>query len=60
MLATLFGSRSAERVLLFLIARGEGYATEIARVFETDLSPIQNPLERLQQGGLLGAQLLSR
>ena len=53
MLATLFGSLSAERVLLFLVARGEGYATEIARVFDTDLSPIQNQLERLEQGGLL-------
>jgi predicted nucleotidyltransferase len=53
MLETLFGSLSAERVLQFLVARGQGYATEIARVFDTDLSPIQNQLERLEQGGLL-------
>lgn len=52
-LETLVGSLSAERVLQFLVARGQGYATEIARAFDTDLSPIQNQLERLEQGGLL-------
>ena len=52
-LETLFGSLSAERVLLFIVARGEGYATEIAKAFGTDLSPIQNQLERMEQGGVL-------
>ena len=53
MLETILGSISAERVLLFLAARGEGYATEIARVFDTDLSPIQNQLDRMERGGLI-------
>jgi predicted nucleotidyltransferase len=53
MLETILGSVSAERVLLFLAARGEGYATEIARVFDTDLSPIQNQLDRMERGGLI-------
>jgi predicted nucleotidyltransferase len=52
-LETILGSTSAERVLLFLAARGEGYATEIARVFDTDLSPIQNQLDRMERGGLI-------
>jgi predicted nucleotidyltransferase len=60
MLETLFGSLSAERVLLFLVARGEGYATEIARLFDTDLSPIQNQLERMEQGGLLAHKKVGR
>ena len=37
MLEPLLGSTNAERVLLFLLARSEGYASEIARFFETDL-----------------------
>lgn len=53
MLETILGSISAERVLLFLVARGQGYATEIARVFDTDLSPIQNQLDRMERGGLI-------
>ena len=53
MLETVLGSISAERVLLFLAARGKGYATEIARVFDTDLSPIQNQLDRMERGGLI-------
>lgn len=60
MLATLFGSLSAERVLLFLVARGEGYATEIARLFDTDLSPIQNQLQRMELGGLLTHKKVGR
>lgn len=60
MLETLFGSLNAERVLLFLVARGEGYATEIARVFDTDLSPVQNQLERMEQGGLLIHEKIGR
>lgn len=53
MLEAVLGSTSAERVLLFIVARGDGYATEIARTFETDLSPIQKQLERMERDGLL-------
>jgi len=53
MLEAILGSVSAERVLLFLAARGEGYATEIARVFDVDLSPIQKQLDRMERGGLI-------
>ena len=53
MLEAVLGSTSAERVLLFIVARGEGYATEIARTFDTDLSPIQKQLERMERDGLL-------
>ena len=53
MLEAVLGSTSAERVLLFIVARGEGYATEIARTFNTDLSPIQKQLERMERDGLL-------
>jgi len=37
MLEAILGSVSRERVLIFLYAREEGYAREIARFFDTDL-----------------------
>lgn len=53
MLETLVGSSSGERVLIFLFARDEGYAREIARFFDTDLDPIQKQLAKLEAGGVL-------
>ena len=43
-LEPILGSANRERVLIFLQAREEGYAREIARFFETDLFPIQDQL----------------
>ncbi len=37
MLGPLFGSESKERARMFRLALGEGYATEMARFFETEL-----------------------
>jgi len=53
MLESLLGSINRERVLIFLHARGEGYAREIARFFKTDLDPVQKQLERLEFGGII-------
>lgn len=53
MLEVILGSKNAERVLLYLHTREEGYAREIARFFETDLLPIQKQLDRLEAGGVL-------
>jgi predicted transcriptional regulator len=53
MLEAVVGSAGAERVLLYLTARGEGYAAGIARTFKTDISTIQNQLERMERDGLL-------
>ena len=60
MLEPLFGSINRERVLLFLYTRGEGYARQIARFFETDLNPIQRQLERLEFGGVLYSRRAGR
>ena len=60
MLRDLFGSVSAERILLYLAANGEGYGTEIARAFETDLSPIQKQLEKMESTGLLKHRKIGR
>ncbi len=53
MIEAIVGSEGAERVLLFLAARGEGYASEIASFYEMDVSTVQNQLKRMERDGLL-------
>ncbi len=60
MLEPLLGSTSAERVLLFILTREEGYARDIARFFETDLYSIQKQLDKLEAGGVLASRLAGR
>jgi hypothetical protein len=60
MLASLLGSMSGERVLLFLFARGEGYAREIARFYNTNLTPIQKGLEKFEANGILYSRLVGK
>jgi hypothetical protein len=59
-LEPIFGSSNRERVLIFLQARDEGYAREIARFFETDLFPIQYQLEKLEAGGVIVSKKVGR
>jgi predicted transcriptional regulator len=60
MLEAILGSRSRERVLVFLSARGEGYAREIARFFATDLVQVQKQLDRLEFGGVVSGRSAGR
>jgi hypothetical protein len=60
MLAALLGSLSSERVLLYLFARGEGYAREIAGFYNTSVTPIQKQLERLAGAGILYSRPVGR
>ena len=60
MLASLFGSKTAERVLIFLSARDEGYAREMARFFETDLKSVQKQLDKLEAAGVLSSREVGR
>ena len=53
MLAPLLGSKGSEKVLIFIAARGEGYAREISQFFDMDISTIQNQLDKLELGGIL-------
>jgi len=45
---------------MFLLARGEGYATEIARFFEADLYAIQKQLSRLESSEILVSRAVGR
>lgn len=60
MLEPIVGSSSSERVLIFLLAREEGYAREIARFFTADLDPIQKQLAKLETGGVLVSRMVGR
>ena len=51
MLESVLGSISCERVLVFLAARDEGYAREIATFFATSLAPLKNNLTNLSLEG---------
>ncbi|MCK4671801.1 MAG: winged helix-turn-helix transcriptional regulator [Candidatus Aegiribacteria sp.] len=53
MLEPLLGSGIREQVLLFIQARGSGYAREIAGFFQTSIDPVQKQLKRLEAGGIL-------
>ena len=60
MIEPILGSVSTERVLLFVLARKEGYAREIAGFFDTDLAPIQRQLDKLEDGGVLVSRMAGR
>jgi len=60
MLEPLFGSQYREKALIFIFARNSGYAAEIARFFNTDLSQIQKQLDGLETGGVLISRTVGR
>ncbi|NIM96399.1 MAG: ArsR family transcriptional regulator [Anaerolineales bacterium] len=60
MLEPLLGSISSERVLIFILVRDEGYATEIAHFFDADLYAIQRQLEKLELGGVFVSRTAGR
>jgi hypothetical protein len=53
MLHALFGSKSIEKILLFLLVNEKTYATQLHRVLDTPLTPMQKALERLEKEGIL-------
>lgn len=53
LLKGLFGNKSVERILLFLLVNEKVYASQVHRLLNTPLTPIQKALERLEQGGIL-------
>ena len=60
MLTPLLGSESSERVLIFLLARENGYAREIAQFFDANLYAIQKQLDKLEAGSVLVSKTVGR
>ena len=60
MLAPLLGSENSERVLIFLLARENGYAREIAQYFDASLYAVQKQLDKFETGGVLVSQMVGK
>lgn len=60
MLDAVFGSQNLERVLMYILARNEGYAREMAEYYQTSLSPIQKQLKKMELGGVLVSRNVGR
>jgi predicted transcriptional regulator len=60
MIEALLGSKNAERVLIYIVAREEGYAREIATFYESDLKSIQMQLEKFEKSGVLASRSVGR
>jgi hypothetical protein len=60
MIEALLGSQNAERVLIYIFAREEGYAREIANYYKTGLTPIQKQLDKFEAGGILASREVGR
>ena len=60
MIEVLLGSKNAERVLIYILTREEGYAREIAGYYETDLKSIQMQLDKFEKSGVLASRSVGR
>ena len=60
MLEVIFGSKTAERVLLYLHNYGDGYALGISKVFECPISQVQKQLRKYESAGVLASRLVGR
>jgi hypothetical protein len=60
MLAALLGSENSERVLVFIFARNQGYARQIAAFFDANLYAIQKQLEKFEIGNVLVSRTAGR
>ena len=54
------GSENSERILIFILARGSGYPTEVTKFFASSLDPIQKQMEKLEFGNVLSSQTVGR
>jgi hypothetical protein len=59
-LEPLLRSATTEKVLIFLLARNEAYAREMARFFRVDIYAVQKQLEKLELGGALVSRTIGR
>lgn len=60
MIESLLGSKNAERALIYIFSREEGYAREIASFYGTDLKSIQLQLDKFERSGVLASCSVGR
>ena len=49
----LFSNKNFEKVLIYLYLHGKAHATELHRLFQSSLDPIQKTLKKLEEGGAI-------
>jgi len=59
-LQSILGSESSEQVLMFILARSQGYPTEIADFYQVSKLPIQKQMAKLETGSVLASHLVGR
>lgn len=59
-LETIFGNRTAARLMLYLFHYGEAYARAAARDLGLALSPVQRQLDKFEAAGVLVSRLAGR
>ncbi|MDX1387454.1 MAG: winged helix-turn-helix domain-containing protein [bacterium] len=57
---TLFGNKTAAKILLYLHEREKGHANGIARDLKLPLNMVQKQLERFKKGNILSARFIGR
>ena len=60
MIESLLGSKNAERALVYILSREEGYAREIASIYGTDLKSVQLQLDKFEKSGVLVSRSVGR
>ena len=60
MLTYLFGNKNIEKILMYLCLHEKANATNLSRLFDSALDPIQKTLRKLEEGGLLVSFLEGR
>ncbi len=55
LLKSLFGCRSVERILLYLLVNETCYAHQLHRLLHAPLTPLQKALTRLEEGGVISS-----
>ncbi len=53
MLDALCGGKNIRKILLFLLVNGRCYGSQLQRLLDAPLTPIQKALQKLERGGLL-------
>ena len=56
MLSSLLTNKSVEKILFFILLNGKCYASQLHRRLETPLTPLQQALDKLENGGILTSQ----
>lgn len=60
MLESIFGNKSAEKVLLHIFHHTESYASVISRDMKVSLTAVLNQLERFESGNILVSKEVGR